>query len=161
MVNNEINEYRDIAIEIANILDDKKAQEILLLNVSNLSNLADWFVLATGLNSIHIKALGDLVEEKLAQKGVKMFRKEGTGEWIVLDFDLVIVHLFTAELRAMYHLEKLWNDGKNAYTLASISKLLEKERKQVEKIEKKVQKKEDKEVKTKVAKTKTVKEKKE
>ena len=141
----ENNEYRDVAVEIAKVLDGKKPEEILLLNVSTLSNLTDWFVLATGLNGIHIKSLADEVEEKLQKKGIKLYRKEGVGDWIVLDFHYVIVHLFTAELRSYYHLEKLWNDGKNTYTLPSIEKIMDKEKKQAELKEKKTLEKEKKE----------------
>ncbi len=137
MKTEQISEYRSLAIDIAKILDEKKASDIVMINVAHLSSLADWFVVATALNTTHAKSLTDELEEKLKLSNIKPFRREGVGEWCVLDYGEVIVHIFTQETRTFYHLEKLWNDGKNVFTLSGIDKVLEKEKKKAELEEKK------------------------
>jgi len=151
-------EDRELAIAICELLDSKKIEKVELFNVAGLSNLADYFVMATISNSIQAKALADFIEESLDKVGIKNLRRDGVNDWIILDYNFVIVHIFTSEVQEFYHLDKLWNDGKNVYSLSSIKKMLEKESKNekhkinkeeknekciVEKIEK-VRKKEEK-----------------
>ncbi len=147
MRNIEESEVRTLAIRICQLLDDKKATDIEMLDVANLSSLADFFVLATAGNTTHTKALCDELEEKLSKDGIRPMRRDGVNDWIVLDYNTVIVHVMTADTRNCYHLEKLWNNGKNAYDLDAIAKLLQKEKKAVQQKELKEAKNKQKEVK--------------
>lgn len=102
------------AVLAANILDDKKGQDILLLDIREISIVADYFVIASGGSFIHTKALADEVERKLLEKGFDCRGKEGyeDGKWILLDFNDVIVHIFYGPEREYYMLERLWADAK-------------------------------------------------
>lgn len=96
----------------ANALNNKKAQELNVLKISDLTVLTEYFVLATATSSTHVRALCDEVEEKLEEAGLKPDHIEGraTG-WIVLDYGSVIVHIFTRDQRAFYDLDRMWADG--------------------------------------------------
>lgn len=96
----------------ANALNGKKALELNILKISELTVLTEYFVLATATSATHVRALADEVEEKLAEQGVKPDHIEGrsTG-WIVIDFGSVIVHIFNREQRAFYDLDRMWADG--------------------------------------------------
>ncbi len=122
-------ETRDLAIAICKLADSKKIDSIELYRVSHLSSIADYFVMATVSNATLAKSLADFVEESLEKKGIRPLRRDGATEWIVLDYDFVIVHIFTPEVQTFYRLDKLWNDGKNVYSMQVIDKLLEKEKK--------------------------------
>jgi ribosome-associated protein len=90
--------------------EEKKAQDIRTINISSSSSFTDFFILATGLNKIHSRAVSDYVEEILARNGILAFSKEGyqDGEWILLDYLDFVVHVFTPEARDYYQLERLW-----------------------------------------------------
>lgn len=96
----------------ANALNGKKALELNVLKISELTVLTEYFVMATATSATHVRALADEVEEKLAEQGVKPDHIEGrsTG-WIVIDFGSVIVHIFNREQRAFYDLDRMWADG--------------------------------------------------
>lgn len=98
----------------ANALNGKKALELNVLKISELTVLTEYFVLATATSATHVRALADEVEEKLAEQGVKPDHIEGrsTG-WIVIDFGSVIVHIFNREQRAFYDLDRMWADGES------------------------------------------------
>lgn len=95
-------------------LDDKLAKDIKVLEISELSPIADYFVIASGTNSNQIKAMADSVEEELYKVGFRLNHSEGmqTGSWILLDFGDIIVHLFNEEDRDFYSLERIWGDAK-------------------------------------------------
>ena len=95
-------------------LDDRLAQNIEALDVSELTDLGDYFVMATGNSSTQVKALADEVEEKAKEAGFQLHHREGyRGEsWILIDFSDVIVHVFDKESREFYALEHLWEDAK-------------------------------------------------
>lgn len=95
-------------------LQDKKAEEIRVIDISQISVLADYFIVANGTNTSQIQALSDNVEEKLGRNGVHAKAIEGydTANWILLDFGDVIVHVFDKENRSLYDLERIWRDGK-------------------------------------------------
>lgn len=102
----------NLAKVIADALDGKKAVDVQTLEVSGQTVLADYFVLATGTSSTHVTALADEVEYKVKEElGVIPSHIEGKTSWILLDYGTVIVHIFTAEAREFYNLEKLWADG--------------------------------------------------
>lgn len=102
-----------IAKQAVKALDSKKAQEIKLLKVTDLTVLADYFVIATGTSSTHVRALADEVDHALTEQGLRPSHVEGsrTRDWILLDFGAVVVHVFSAEAREFYALDRLWADA--------------------------------------------------
>lgn len=95
-------------------LDDKKAEDIQIINISGISVLADYFVIANGSNESQVRALVDNVEEELLKAGYTLQQREGSGlgSWVLLDFGDIIVHVFDRENRSFYDLERIWRDGK-------------------------------------------------
>ena len=95
-------------------LEDKKAEDIKVIDISEVSVLADYFIIAGGSNRSQIQALCDNVEEKLGRAGHPSKQVEGyeTANWVLLDFGDVIVHIFDKENRLLYDLERIWRDGK-------------------------------------------------
>ena len=108
-----------LALDVCQLLYDKKAEDILALRVAHLTVLCDYIVVATALSTIQAKALADHLEEKLQGKGRTPRRVEGKehGTWIVMDYLSVIVHIFKPEERAHYRLERMWRDGTNRLAL--------------------------------------------
>lgn len=104
---------RKKAILAAQAQAEKKAENIVVINVAGLCNFTEYFVIATGLSPHQFKAMADNIQEKLARLGFKPYHIDGlTSErWLVLDYDDVIVHIFSPEARAYYDLERLWGDG--------------------------------------------------
>ncbi len=94
-------------------LDNKKATDIKSLEITELTSVADYFVIATGTSGTHIRALADEVQDTLTKQGVEPKSVEGksTG-WILLDYGTVVVHVFTPDQRELYSLEHLWGDAK-------------------------------------------------
>lgn len=94
-------------------LDKHKAQEIKVLRVTEVTSLADYFVIAAGTSSTQVRALADYAEFELSQQGVTPSRIEGyqTAQWILLDYDSVVVHIFQESTRNFYDLERLWQDA--------------------------------------------------
>ena len=96
----------------ANALNEKKAKELSCINISDLTVLAEYFLICTATSSTHVRALCDDVEHKLKENGVLPHHIEGkTTGWIALDYGSVIVHVFTREQREFYGLDKMWSDG--------------------------------------------------
>lgn len=95
-------------------LEDKKAEDIRVIDISEVSVIADYFIIAGGSNRSQIQALSDNVEEKLGRAGMPAKQIEGydTANWILLDFGDIIVHIFDKENRLLYDLERIWRDGK-------------------------------------------------
>ena len=95
-------------------LEDKKAEDIKIIDISEVSVIADYFIIANGTNRSQIQALSDNVEEKLSKAGVPLRQIEGydTANWVLLDFHDVIIHIFDKENRLFYDLERIWRDGK-------------------------------------------------
>ena len=104
-------EMARIAIEA---LEDKKAEDIKVIDISEVSVIADYFIIAGGTNSSQIQALSDNVSEKLGRAGFHSRQVEGyeTANWILMDFQDIIVHIFDKENRLLYDLERIWRDGK-------------------------------------------------
>lgn len=110
---------KELALRIAQVLFDRKAQEILVLSVRHLTVLTDYLVIANGSTVLQTKALKEHVDAALSQLGIQPRRLEGQaeGRWIVMDYGSVIVHIFHPEDRAYYRLERLWQDGQNRQPL--------------------------------------------
>lgn len=104
----------EIAQKAAEVLDNKKGINISVIDVDQISTLADYFVIATGSSSTHVKALADEVETELKNLKVSLDHIEGHRDksWILLDYSSVIIHIFSEEARDFYDLERLWKDGK-------------------------------------------------
>lgn len=99
--------------KIVHILDEKKAQDIQAIGITNLSIIADYFIIATGTSTTQVKSLADEVEYQLGLAGVEPRGVEGvrSANWIVLDYNDIVVHVFYRDTRAEYQLERLWADG--------------------------------------------------
>ena len=95
-------------------LAEKKAEDIQVIDISGISVLADYFVIANGANQHQTEAMCDAVEEELAKAGVSIKQIEGNrnSSWILMDFSEIIVHVFSKEDRLFYELERIWGDGK-------------------------------------------------
>jgi ribosome-associated protein len=93
--------------------DDKKAIDILILDLRSLTYIADYFVICSGSNITQVSAISDGVEQSLAQAGVRPSHVEGGPEasWVLIDFGDVVVHIFEEQARSYYSLEKLWSDA--------------------------------------------------
>lgn len=98
---------------IIKALDSKKAEDIKLIGIRDLTIVADYFIIANGTSSTQTKALADEVEFRLKQQGAEPLRVEGYAgaNWVILDYADVVVHVFYKETRDFYNLEKLWRDG--------------------------------------------------
>jgi len=96
-------------------LDSKKAQDIKLLRTTDVTILADYFVICTAGSVTHVKTLSDELEKVLKESGEALLRREGgrTGDWLLLDYGCVIVHIFMKEAREFYTLERLWSDAED------------------------------------------------
>lgn len=95
-------------------LEDKKAEDIKVIDISEVSVMADYFIIASGSNRNLVQALADNVEEMLHKQGILARQIEGyqSANWILMDFNDIIVHIFNEEDRLFYNLEKIWLDGK-------------------------------------------------
>ena len=97
----------------AKILDKRKAENVTAIEITDCTIIADYFVLATATSTTHVKALAGELEEKLKEQGIEPHHIEGrTSGWILMDYGCVVIHLFTADQRDYYKLERLWEDGK-------------------------------------------------
>ena len=108
---------KEVAAIAAKALDSKLGKDISLIEITDVSTLADYFLICTASSSTHVKTLCDAVEEAMDNAGEPMLSREGhrSGTWVLMDFGCVVVHVFTQETRAFYNLERLWQDGKQVY----------------------------------------------
>ena len=104
---------KEVALAAAQALDAKKGIDLRLLEITDLSVLADYFLICTGSSNTHVKPLCDAAEAALDALGEPVLRREGhrSGTWVLLDFGCLVVHVFTNETRKFYDLERLWNDA--------------------------------------------------
>lgn len=102
-------------------LEDKKAENIKVINIGSISSVADYFIITNGSNKSQVQALADNVTEKLAKDGIHAKQTEGyqSANWILLDYTDFVVHIFDKESRPFYDLERIWRDG----TAVDISEL--------------------------------------
>lgn len=97
-----------------NALSDKKGEDIKIIEIGKLSTVADYFIIANGSNAPHVESLVDNVEEELLKENIHAERIEGvkSSGWILMDYNDVVVHVFSKEDRLFYDLERIWRDGK-------------------------------------------------
>jgi ribosome-associated protein len=102
-----------LARRAAELMVDKKALEVVLLDVRGMTSYADWFVLGSGESERQVGATAEHLREKLREEGFRTIGTEGfeTGHWVLLDYGEVVVHLFSTEVRAFYDLDGLWADA--------------------------------------------------
>lgn len=106
---------KELAVIAVKALDGKKGKEISAIEITDLTTLADFFVIATGTSNTQINALCDAVEKAVKeQAGEAPLHREGhrDGTWVLLDYGCLAVHVFSPEAREFYDLERLWTDGK-------------------------------------------------
>lgn len=108
-------ESSELVAIIAKTLSDKKAEKINILDLRDITTLADYFVVCNALSDVHVKSLSDFVQEKTREEyGEKPWRSEGLNSrrWVVLDYVNVVVHIFKEETRDEFGLERMWSDAK-------------------------------------------------
>ncbi len=103
----------EMLAKIIKTLDNKKAEEIKAIKITDLTILADYFIIANGTSTTHTKTLAEEVEYQLSQEGIEPNRTEGYNgsNWVILDYGDIVVHVFYKETRDYYQLERLWSDG--------------------------------------------------
>ncbi len=108
-------ESKELATLSAKLMSEKKASDIIMLDIEKLTTISDYFVIASAKSMTQVKAIGEHVEEKLSELGIEPIRREGFADarWIILDYGGVVVHVFNDEMRMFYCLERLWEDGNN------------------------------------------------
>ena len=113
MEENTLDTLEKVKLAVA-ALEDKKAADIKVLDISEISVIADFFIIATGANEPQIKAMVDNVDEVLSKHGIKPKSTEGynNANWVLLDYGDIIIHIFDEENRSFYDLERIWRDGK-------------------------------------------------
>ncbi len=106
-------EPKEMALLAAKALSSKKGQDIALLHTTQVTTLADYFLICTATSSTQVRALTDIVEERLEEAGERPLHREGRrgGTWELMDYGCLVVHVFTEETRNFYDLERLWRDA--------------------------------------------------
>jgi ribosome-associated protein len=104
----------DIVKSAVAALKDKKGEEITVIDISGVSSIADYFIIANGNNQNQLTAMQDAVDEAMVKAGLHAKQIEGNqnSTWILMDYQDIIVHLFSKEDRLFYDLERIWKDGK-------------------------------------------------
>ena len=111
MADKKTNEMAKLAIDA---LEDKKAEDIRMLDISEVSVIADYFIIAGGNNENQVQAMVDSVDEELSKAGIHANHIEGyrNANWVLMDYNDVIIHVFNQDDRLFYDLERIWRDGK-------------------------------------------------
>jgi ribosome-associated protein len=108
-----------LAKAAVDVASDKKASDVILLDIRNVSIIADYFVICSGRNTRQIQAIADAIDEELSKQGANVLHREGSAEtgWLLLDYGDVIVHIFGQKEREYYRLERLWSEAKTVVYL--------------------------------------------
>ncbi|HEX2723077.1 MAG TPA: ribosome silencing factor [Gemmatimonadaceae bacterium] len=101
------------ALRAATLCHDMKANDVLLLNLQGVTDMTDFFVIASGTSDTHVRAIGEHLISELKKEGVRVHHVEGVqqGRWVLLDFVDFVVHIFHPTLRSFYQIERLWSDA--------------------------------------------------
>ena len=107
-------ENLELVKKVVEALEDKKAEDISVIDIKEISTIADYFIIANGSNTNQLTAMQDAVDEAMYKNGVHQKQVEGNNNstWILMDYHDIIVHLFSSEDRLFYDLERIWRDGK-------------------------------------------------
>jgi ribosome-associated protein len=107
-------ETKDFADACGRLALEKKAADVVVLDLSGLTDIADYFVLASGTSERHVLTISEAVERDMKEKGITPFSTEGCeeGRWVIIDYGDVVVHVFLQSLRELYDLESLWIEAK-------------------------------------------------
>jgi ribosome-associated protein len=110
-----MNNSKEMARIACAALEDKKAEDIKVINIESISVMADYFIIASGTNRNQVQTLVDNVEEMLEKSGFQVKQIEGydSANWILLDYGDIVIHVFDIENRLFYDLERIWRDGKS------------------------------------------------
>ena len=105
----------NIAYCVGTAASDKKARDIMILNVGDISPIAEYFVICSGSSTVQVKAIADEIEDKMQEKGIELNHKEGYqgARWVLLDYGNIIAHIFHHDDREFYGLERLWADAES------------------------------------------------
>lgn len=103
-----------LASAAAGAAEDKKARDVVILNIHDISTICDYFVICSGFSSTQVQAIAENVEAKLEERGICKLRLEGfrDAHWVLLDYGSVVVHIFQQDDREFYNLEHLWGDAR-------------------------------------------------
>lgn len=118
------------AIEMAKLsakhAEDKKGRDVLIVELAELTDIADYFVIISGTSERHVRTLSEAVEKGMKESGIKLYSMEGhqEGRWVIIDYQNVVVHIFLESLRELYDIESLWLEAKK-YRIAKENTLLE------------------------------------
>jgi ribosome-associated protein len=104
---------RKLALEIASFLDEKKAKDIITIDISSKTPIADYFVICSAKSTTAVKALTEYVDEMLSKRGIEPKGRDIDAKWSAVDYGSVILHVFYEETRQFYQLERLWDNGEN------------------------------------------------
>ena len=109
-----MNQSKEMTKLAITALEDKKANDVRVIDIAGVSVIADYFVIASGSNTNQVQAMADSVREALGRAGYEPRQVEGYGSanWILMDYNDIIVHIFSDESRTFYDLERIWRDGK-------------------------------------------------
>ena len=110
---NQENKAKKMASLAVKAIDDKLGKDIKVIDISSVSVLADYFIIASGSNKNQVQAIVDNIEDELAKEGYQPKQVEGyqTANWVLLDYNDMIIHIFDEENRLFYDIERIWRDG--------------------------------------------------
>lgn len=96
------------------LADEKKANDVVVMKLDDLTDIADYFLVASGTSERHVRTIADSIETGMKERGIKPYSVEGhrDGRWIIIDYQNIIVHIFLEQLRELYDLESLWIEAK-------------------------------------------------
>jgi ribosome-associated protein len=102
------------ALFVANIVVEKKAKDLIILDMRKVTNITSFFIICTATSKIHIKTVYETLRDRLKQKGFSILNEEGTENsgWVLLDYGDIVIHIFDEDTRKYYNLESLWGDAK-------------------------------------------------
>jgi len=114
-------EALELALLAARAAEDRKARDVMVMEMRELTTVTDYFVLASGRTPIQVRAIADHVEDEASRRGARLLHREGyeRGRWVLLDYGDVVVHVLCEEERKFYALERLWGDAPVVYSAGS------------------------------------------
>ena len=135
----------DQVVKAGTILQEMKADNIIVIDYTKQNNMAKYFVVATADSNVHGRACANKVEVTLQELGVEAYSKESGAQtdWAIVDYYDFVIHIMTKEVREHYNIDKLWSDGKNTKKLETVQKDLLAAQKRKEKVEAKTVKKQE------------------